>query len=456
MEQEKIKQAKEKNRKIYPLYKMFAWDLLFYYPIIFIFLTQIKGLTASNVFLTDAFYCICKIILQPFAQLLINAIGKRRATILGNILVSISILLIILLKGNLINIMITYTIMAMGYLIKGICETFILEESIENGEGKGSKFTKIDSKGSSCYYVFEAISAISTGFLFVINAYIPMYLCLIFCIIGTLISLKFERYETKKEKVEEQYPIRAFKRKIDLIKQEYAFIIKSKRLHSLLLFTVLFSGMLYIRSTTASSILVSIGIHNEYFGVISAAFTIFAAIATSAQHFFHKKLHNKLLTVFSITYSMTYILIGIIAILNLNSTITIVIVLALLPIQNIIKGPYYTLVKRYYNSFSSKEISIRIYSIKALAEDLGAAIVSFLVSILLEHTITSYATLIIGIVSLILFILILDYMKPRIGLKPDEYKKEDIQFTPKLYKEKNVVEIEIGLDKDGKTEIEVH
>ena len=32
-------EAKKYNRKIYPIYKMFSWDLLFYYSIIFLFLT---------------------------------------------------------------------------------------------------------------------------------------------------------------------------------------------------------------------------------------------------------------------------------------------------------------------------------------------------------------------------------------------------------------------------------
>lgn len=62
IEEEKIKRAKEKNRKIFPIYKMFSWDLLFYYSISFLFLSQAKGLSASDIFLGDAFYAIFKII----------------------------------------------------------------------------------------------------------------------------------------------------------------------------------------------------------------------------------------------------------------------------------------------------------------------------------------------------------------------------------------------------------
>ena len=65
IEEEKIEGAKEKNRRIFPIYKMFAWDLLFYYSISFLFLNQEKGLSASDIFLGDSFYAMFKILSQP-------------------------------------------------------------------------------------------------------------------------------------------------------------------------------------------------------------------------------------------------------------------------------------------------------------------------------------------------------------------------------------------------------
>ena len=38
------------------------------------------------------------------------------------------------------------------------------------------------------------------------------------------------------------------------------------------------------------------------------------------------------------------------------------------------------------------------------------------------------AFLIVGIVFLISMVFVLRYMKPRFGLKPEEYSKEDIEF----------------------------
>lgn len=75
---------------------------------------------------------------------------------------------------------------------------------------------------------------------------------------------------------------------------------------------------------------------------------------------------------------------------------------------------------------------------------------------LLKQTTTPYASLIIGIVSLILFIVVLDYMKTRIGLKPEEYRKQDIQFNAKEKEEVNVIQIAVGLDERGKTNVRIY
>ena len=47
-------QNRKVNARLYPIYKMISWDLLFYYSIIYLFLTQAKGFSASQVLLAEA------------------------------------------------------------------------------------------------------------------------------------------------------------------------------------------------------------------------------------------------------------------------------------------------------------------------------------------------------------------------------------------------------------------
>lgn len=457
MTEEKIKRAKQKNAKIYPIYKMFAWDLLFYYSINFLFVNQVKGLSASEIFIGNAAYLISKLIFQLFAPIIINIVGKRKGNIIGNIFVSLSILHLILVPGSLINYIISNIIMSAGYVLKDICEATILDECIVEKEKKNLIFAKIDGKGSAYWYMFEAISSVSTGFLFVINGYLPMCLCFIFCIIGTLLAFQFEHYEVKVKKDKQEHSLKRLFNKIDLAKQEYLFILKSKRLHALMLFSGLFYSMLYIRSTITSSILVDIGIKEEYFGIIFGVFTLFTVISTWKQNVFHKKLRNKVLTAFALTYSISLILMGLVVIININYIITLIIIFTILIIQNILKGPYYTLIKRYLNSFSNEYISVKIYSMNNFINGIIGSLISLMISALLNYTTTAYAVLIIGIVSLILFMGILDYMKTRIGLKPEEYREQDINFVPKIkeLEEPKKIEIQVSTGKDGETIVNI-
>ena len=456
IEEERIKRAKQKNVKIYPIYKIFAWDLLFYYSIIFLFLNQEKGLSSSNIIFGNAFYPIFKIMFQPIAPPIIYVIGKRKGCMLGNVFVSISILYIILSSASVTNLIISNLIMAAGYVFKGICESGLLNECITDTEKKNSKFAKIDGRGSAYWYMFEAISSVTTGFLFVINPYIPMYMCFILCIIGTIISFCFEYYKVKKQEKRKVISRKIIMSKLRLSLQEYRFIFKSRRLRALLVFSTVFYGVLYIRSNLTSSLLVDMNIPDKYFGVISGMFTIFAVITTWQQNFFHKKLRNKVLTVFSLAYSVSLLMIGLTIILSINYRATLIIVFGMMIIQNMIKGPYYTYIKRYLNGFSNSRLSVKIYSVNSVMEDLGSTTISFLVSWMLAHVSTAYTALIIGLGCLVLFIFILDYMSTRIGLKPEEYRKEDIEFIPKEVKEEmKMVEISVGIDDNGETKIEI-
>ena len=49
-------------------------------------------------------------------------------------------------------------------------------------------------------------------------------------------------------------------------------------------------------------------------------------------------------------------------------------------------------------------------------------------SLILEKVKVQHAYLIVSTVALASMLMVLKYMKTRIGLKPEEYKKEDIEF----------------------------
>ncbi len=423
------KKLKEKNfnAKLFPLYKMFSWDLLFYYSVLFLFLTKVKGLSASNVLLLDAIYTLFKFIGQIPSINLVEIVGKRRSIVISNVLVAVSIA-ILLFSQNLFHAVISNAIMGIGYSLKGLCDSLFLRDCITTKEHPGTAFTNIDGKGSAYWYFFDAITAITCGFLFVFNNYLPMILCLAMCIISCIIAYKFKSYEDPNEKVhlEESGSYKAY---ISDIKSAFKNIFKSNRLKALFIFSGAFAAMLALRSTVASSLFHEIGLKEEYFGIVFSALTMFSAVASKFQNFFHKKLKNRVLTYFSLLFSISLIIIGLVSIFSKNITFTIIVVFILYAVQYVIKGPYYTIQKRYLNSFSTPNISTKIYSANTLIESLFSAVMCYLTSLLLEFTSTSCAVAMLGCAFTVVFVFILDYMKDRIGLKPEEYRKSDITFT---------------------------
>ena len=93
-EEKELERKKKNNIKLYPIYRIFSWDLLFYYAIIYLFLTIEKGITPAEVLKFDAFYVFFKFLMQIPCTLLIQKMGKRKSLILANFVGAIHILII--------------------------------------------------------------------------------------------------------------------------------------------------------------------------------------------------------------------------------------------------------------------------------------------------------------------------------------------------------------------------
>ena len=201
-----LNKIRRKNAKLYPIYKMFSWDLLFFYSIEFLFYTITKKVTASEVLVINGIYLLCRIIMQIPAVAITDLLGKRKSIILGNIMLIIYMLILIIVPGA-IGIIIANLIFSLGYNIKTIAESNLLYDSVSTRGGEGL-YSKLDAKGGSLYYILDGIASLTAGYLFVINNYLPMFICLGFIVISTILSFKFEDiYEVKKEKARSVTPL---------------------------------------------------------------------------------------------------------------------------------------------------------------------------------------------------------------------------------------------------------
>ena len=422
-----IKKRRRRNAKLYPIYKMFSWDLLFFYSIEFLFYTITKKITASEVLIINGFYLLFCIIMQIPAVIITDFLGKRKSIILGNIMLIFYMLILIFLPGA-ISIIGANLIFALGYNIKTLAESNLLYDSVSTRGGEGL-YSKIDTKGGSWYYILDGTASLMAGYLFVINNYLPMIICLFFIIISTILSFGFKDiYEVKRDKTQVKGLKNTLRDYGKDLKDCAKFILKSKRMKAFILFEIVFYSLIEIIDTYNRELLINVGIPEEQFSIIFAMLTLIGGIALSLKTPIEKKFKNRTLTFISLMYIGACIIIGLISSLY-SSQIIIPIILIMLATHSITKSIWYILEAKYIKNFTKEEMRNKITFTYEFVGGIVASIFSILGGLLLNVVNVQNGFLIVGTISLIAMLFTLKYMKTRFGLKPEEYSKDDIEIN---------------------------
>ncbi len=421
-----LNKIRRNNAKLYPIYKMFSWDLLFFYSIEFLFCTITKKVTAPEILIINGFYLLFRIIMQIPAVAITDFIGKRKSIILGNVLLIIYILILVLLPG-VPSIMLANLVFSLGYDMKTIAEPNLLYDSVSTRGGEGL-YSKLDAKGGSWYYILDGIASLVSGYLFVINNYIPIFICLGFIIISTILSFKFKDIYPVKRTPKEKIDITTTLKKYgNDLKSSFKFILKSRRMKAFILFQIVLYSTIEIIDTYNSDLLINIGIPEGEFSVIFAVLTLIGGISLSLKGAIERKFKNRTLTFISLLYIGACIIIGVSTSLY-NGRAIIPLVLSLYAIQKINVSIWYILEAKYLKNFTKEDIRNKITFSYEFIGGVAASIFSILGGLLLNVINVKNAFLVVGLLSLACMIIVLDYMRTRFGLKPEQYKKEDLEF----------------------------
>lgn len=412
---------KKNNMKLYPIYSMFGLDFMFYYVIELLFFIQVKGLTPANVVLLDSFFAAFAIIVQLTTVIIVNKIGKKKSIVLGNVLNLVAVLMIIF-GNHFVIFVISKAISAVGFGLKSITEATFLNSTIPETKKAGEIFTKIDGKSYARYSYFKAISTLMAGFLFDINPYIPMGLCIACLVITILVAMNFREIEDEEttEKNEENDSVQT-------VKQGMTFIFKSKRLKALLLMIAMIWAVLCVHSTYNTALLKEIGISASMIGIIGAVMELVKGMYSTKANDFNKKYSNHLLTIVALTVTIVMIISGIITLLPIDYRIQAMVIIVLCTVAYIMKGVQQVLKKRYMANFVKPDTLLQIYSFNTITKNVLRMIVSYIASITLNFMNIKYACVFIGILLTAIVILISLYMKSRVGLEPEKYDEKDVE-----------------------------
>ncbi len=416
-------QRRKKNMRLYPVYMMFGYDLAFYYAIHILFLSQVKQVSDANIMLLSSVYAISSLIVILPISAVTSKIGTRKALMYGNLLNAISTVCLII--GTDYDIFIWGQILSsLGFAFINISTSPMLKESIPHSTMKDKIFVKHYSNAYSKYCIFAAITTFLSGYLYNIDPYIPMYLCMFCSMIAFIVASQLVQF--KKEEQD-----RTLKESMIRLKDVVQFGIHSKRLKALLLALGLIWGTLITFTTYGTTLLKNMEVSAEWIGGVLAVLELVKAVFSKKANHFHERYKNTSMTKILYTISISYVLIGMIANIQIPFKYQMAMILLLFAIIRGMHGIYTIVYNKYLNNFMKTEVLPSVYSMQSITDNIFRGIITWVASGILNIMNIQYAMLAIGALFVILTSIVHGYMRDRIGLNPLEYDKTDTKYARK-------------------------
>ena len=424
MTKEQKREMRKTNMRIFTTYKKIAWDYLFYYTIDFLFLTQVKNIKSADVVLKNTFNSIFRSVMQIPGNIIVEFLGRKNSLIFANIL-NCLYMVIIMLSRNLRDLIFAEFIGAIAFSIKNIVEPSLLSESIPPSRHKRKIYSKINAEGASGYYLYNAISKIIGGFLFMVNGYIPIVCSLLVLIFVVILSACFiEPVQRKKKNINQLLE----KKQLQDIKGGFKYTLESERLKALILCASLIGSIITILTSYYVSILQELDIPAIVITIVAAFGSFVSAYSSKKQEGFQRLRKNKSLITIAQTLSITCFFAGVCGLGANKSIILFLLVIVMSLIFNFCQGIYYTSMDKFLKSFSNKKIDTKIFAAKDMVANVAKAVGGICAAFLLSKTTTAISMIIVGIVFTIIYMWLEKYMEARVGLKPEEYSEEETKY----------------------------
>ena len=100
----------------------------------------------------------------------------------------------------------------------------------------------------------------------------------------------------------------------------------------------------------------------------------------------------------------------------------------MLAVHKICTSIWYILEAKYVRNFTKEEVRNKITFTYEFIGGIAASIFSMLGGLLIEIIDVKQAFLVVGLFALACMVVVLDYMRTRFGLKPEQYDKNDIEL----------------------------
>lgn len=184
----------DRSIKLYPIFASFTGDLIFFVPIDTLFLTLVKGLSASEITAMTMIALLMCIVFQKVILYIVKKIGNVNSLRLGAVMLFIASLLLTFGKSFVLMLMYK-SIHELAVMFLNMDE-IVLKNNL-NALNRKDDYYKIRNKAKIIYSSLTLFTALVAGKLFTINYYLPMYLSIVIYV--GLLGIALILYEARSE-----------------------------------------------------------------------------------------------------------------------------------------------------------------------------------------------------------------------------------------------------------------
>ncbi len=379
-----------RNIRLWPILYTIGCDLFFFWVINVAFLTEVKGLSYEQFFMLDLIAAAVDIVTTVPLLYLISRIGNNSSLRIASLLMLVSAVLFTF--GNSFALFIIANVLYFKAYQFFIVYPIILENNLSK-YGIKKDFVKYNARARAGYAGLSLLVALVAGYLFNLNAYIPMILCITLTLVAFVLSF-FVCDETGGKYNATQVLARS---KVKMSKDFFVFTIL------ILVFMLIFKGGWYIANSYAKISLQEIGVIIETLSIIIfVARGVRVIIDLCAEKIISKfKHHLSYLLPILLTIGLLLLAIPLFAIHNFVIQLVLVClgILIIYSIYDIYKLYVYDLVVSMY----PHEMHLRLFWLNNVLESVGILCMNVIITCMLANFDVGYSLLAIAGATVIAF-----------------------------------------------------
>lgn len=257
----KMTQENKRNKlvRFLTLYRATSYDIIFFYPIQIIFLYQARGVSLAGNVILESMFWLFNLILLTASTKVVEKISARKATIIGSILWIISIALYLLPKNKYYYAILIFAelIRAIGLALKSVADFPLVTETLHsNGLLDDKYYRQVEGNCLAINCAGDAVMAIVSTSLMMINKDLPMWICLVSCVYGLALACKLPESNSRQAK----------KRETEAT--SYKEIMKSSKISKIIIHVMVVYGTFCYWESLGKDLLQEMEVSNISYGII--------------------------------------------------------------------------------------------------------------------------------------------------------------------------------------------